>query len=142
MRVRRFCGSPQPPRRYSSPPYSPSYGEKSADWFEADCQAFGYRGVAAFGYVVGGHEDVGFRVVRRCAAAGGGVRDEAEARGAPFDAGELADDVDVLAVLQAELGQNGRVHEEHFAGQVHAAVAVLQSVDRGVELVVTAHRLQ
>ena len=101
------------------------------------------RLVAALGLRVERHQRVGLRVVGAGAAARGVVGDHPEPRGPPLGAVlPLADDVDHLALLEAERHDVVGVHEHHPATVLDAAVAVVEAVDRGVELVVRAHRLQ
>ena len=52
----------------------------------------------------------------------------------------LADQVDDLALDEAELGHVGRVHEHDAALAVDAAVAIVEAVDRRVVLIVAADR--
>ena len=54
----------------------------------------------------------------------------------------LTDDVDPVPVGEPARAYVVRVHEDDAAALLDPAVAVVQAVDRGVELVVAAHRLQ
>ena len=93
------------------------------------------------------HQGIGLGVVGRGIADGCRVRHHEEVLGAALlqsarPVGELRDQVDPLALAQAERGDVGGVDENHPAAALHAAVAVVEAVDRGVVLVVAAQGLQ
>ena len=56
--------------------------------------------------------------------------------------GPVADQVDEIPVLQAEIGEVLRMDEYHVAAALDPAIAVVETVDRGVELIMAAQGLQ
>ena len=111
--------------------------------FEAHDDGLRRRRAAVVGHAVERHEDVRLGEVGGTAARRRRVGDQPERRGpAVAPVVPLADDVDHLAVGEPERGEVGRVHEHHAATLLDAAVAVVEPVDRGVVLIVRAHRLQ
>ena len=96
------------------------------------------------GHGVQRDQRVGLGVVGRRAAARlvVGHDPEAGARAAPSRRAHSLTRSTIVAVGEAERGDVVGVHEDHPAAALDAAVAVVEAVDRGVELVVRAQRLQ
>ncbi len=89
------------------------------------------------------HQRVGFRVVGRQVATRNVVTHQLEpvhfAHHAVVPQGFY---LYPFAVLQAQRRQILRMDEQHFTLTVNAAVAVIQTIDGGVVLIVRAQRLQ
>jgi len=98
--------------------------------------------MALFGEAVNGNKGVGFGEVGGGAAFGEVVGDGEEVGGVTGLVVEVAGDVDGLFALDALGFHVFEVEEEDAAFVVDAAVAVVEAVDGGVELVVAAEGLQ
>src|SRR5579863_5492375 len=104
---------------------------------QSDEDGLGCRCAALLSLAVERDQRVRLREVGCRVTAGAGIGDDAEAGSPPFDpiVGD-ADQVDDVTVRHAELGQVVRIDEHHPPARMNPAVAVVETVDRGVVLVV------
>lgn len=110
--------------------------------FEPDDDRLGGRRVADLSCGVEWYQDVRLWEVRGGTPARRGVADGPEALGAPLAVGPHADDVDQVTVAETLCAQVAGVDEDDAAPALYAAVAVVEPVYGGVELVVRADCLQ
>src|SRR5258708_10759806 len=114
----------------------------------SDCSLSGFRyaddgrlrgrRIALVGDAIQGDEDVRFREICRGAAARDVVGGGKEAAGDALLAAEVAGEIDDLALGDAELVHVGAVEKHHPPFVREPAVAILQSIDRRVVLIVRA----
>src|SRR5680860_792782 len=110
---------------------------------QADDDRLRRRRVAPLRGGVQRNQFVGFREVRRRAPPGGRIGDDPELlQDAIHVVPELTVHVDRLAVGKAQVGKVVGVHEDDLTALLDAAIAVIEAVDRGVELVVGPHALE
>ena len=107
---------------------------------DGDDDVFRGRRVAHVGDAVDRDEDVGLGKLSRGAAPRDGVGRDHEAGRDALLAAEVAGEIDELALREAERGDVVGVEEDHAAAVKNSAVAIIEAVDRRVELIVRADR--
>ena len=111
---------------------------------ELDDDRFRRRTVASHGSRIQRDQRIGLRVIRGGAASRGVVFDDAEVRGTALDivVVPFGDEIDVLAVPISECSDVVAVDEHDASAAFDSSITIAQAVDRGVELIVTAERLE
>src|SRR2546423_7515379 len=103
-------------------------------------KALARRCVTSVGSAIDGNKHVGLWKVSCSATARDLNRRDHKVSGDAFLAVKMTGQVDQLSLLQARSLHILQVHKNNPPPVVDAAITIVQAIDRGVELIVTAHR--
>ena len=103
---------------------------------QGDADAFSGRLIALGGNTADGYQNIRLRIVSGRAAASDRIRNDGEARGLADFAFEVAVYVDDLAGAEIPCFHILGVEKENPSAVEDPTIAIIQSIDRGVELIV------
>src|ERR1700719_3513375 len=115
-------------------------------WVPTDNHRLRHRGVGLGGDMVQRDKRIGLRIVGRGVTHRGGIGHDEEIVGssylhAPVAIGVLGDQIHPLALRQSHDGDVVGIDENDPSAPPYATVAVVETIDRGVVLVMTAQSL-
>ena len=86
------------------------------------------------------HQHIRFRKISRCAAARDAVRNNSEAMRDALFTLKVANKIDNLSVMKTVNPNIVWIHKHDSPPVVNSAIAIVEAVNRRIELIVTAHR--
>src|SRR5271156_6590552 len=109
---------------------------------QRDADAFRGGVISLGGNTAGGGKNVGLRIVRGSAPASNRIGNDRKAGSLAHLSFEVAVNVHDLTGLKISCRHIERVQEKHPAAIKDTPIAVVQSIDRGIELIVATNRRQ
>src|SRR6516165_497622 len=103
---------------------------------------FGCWSIALFRYASDRDQHIGLGKISRNTTSRNRVGSDQESIRLPFVAFEVTGDVDRLPLDRSSGSHVLRIHKNHSSPVVDATIAIVQSIDRGVELIMAADRHQ
>ena len=111
-------------------------------WSECDANAFKGRLVTLCGNAAHGNQNIGLRVIRGGASSGDRIGNDCEVGCLADFSLKVTIDVHDLPGPEIPCLHIKRVEKDHPPAAKHAPIAIIQSIDCGVELIVAANGRQ